>query len=320
MSAGPALYLLSGLRLRSELPLAGFRLPPDGAYDVDVRWGCIRTVPSEPPPGDILADHVWVGTRRYSASDDGEGYTLRVMGCGDFLIAKDLRTVECCWSPDIDPALASILVSGLVIAFLLCVAGECVLHGSAVEVDGRAVAFIGHSGAGKSTVAALLCAEGARLVCDDVLRVDVAEEAFCFAGGPELRIRTEARAVLESFAESPPVRITADDRRAISPETTRADQVPLSAIVVLRRSQDAATVTLRAFGPSGAIIELIRFPRVLGWRSKVVLQAQFDRAARVAERVPVLEAELPWGPPFNQRATAAALLVLARGPQESAPT
>ena len=50
--------------------------------------------------------------------------------------------------------------------------GFAMWHGSALERDGRAVLLCGDSGAGKSTLAAALCHRGARLVADDLSRVD----------------------------------------------------------------------------------------------------------------------------------------------------
>ena len=47
-----------------------------------------------------------------------------------------------------------------------------VLHGSAVVIDGVAVAIIGPSGAGKSTTAAALLRRGAGLLSDDVVVID----------------------------------------------------------------------------------------------------------------------------------------------------
>lgn len=52
--------------------------------------------------------------------------------------------------------------------------GFAMWHGSAVERDGRAILFCGDSGAGKSTMAAALCQAGAKLVADDLSRIEPA--------------------------------------------------------------------------------------------------------------------------------------------------
>lgn len=50
------------------------------------------------------------------------------------------------------------------------------LHGSAVVVDHKAYAFVGHSGHGKSTLASALLQRGYRLLTDDVIAVTLDEQ------------------------------------------------------------------------------------------------------------------------------------------------
>lgn len=50
------------------------------------------------------------------------------------------------------------------------------LHGSAVVIDGKAYAFVGESGAGKSTIAAVLLNQGYQLLSDDVIAVSLSPD------------------------------------------------------------------------------------------------------------------------------------------------
>lgn len=50
------------------------------------------------------------------------------------------------------------------------------LHGSAIELNGRAYAIVGESGAGKSTLASAFLKKGFRLISDDVIPVSMNEE------------------------------------------------------------------------------------------------------------------------------------------------
>jgi hypothetical protein len=54
---------------------------------------------------------------------------------------------------------------------LLALRGQAVLHASAVALGGRAIAFSGSSGAGKTSTARALAQAGAQLVCEDKLAV-----------------------------------------------------------------------------------------------------------------------------------------------------
>ena len=44
---------------------------------------------------------------------------------------------------------------------------------------------------------------------------------------------------------------------------------------------------------------LLAFPRVHGWRDKAVLAREFATLSQVVNQVPVFEATIPWGPPFD---------------------
>src|SRR2546422_1567628 len=48
-----------------------------------------------------------------------------------------------------------------------------------------------------------------------------------------------------------------------------------------------------------ALFALLRHPRVLGVRAPELLRRQFATLGRVAQSVPVYEARIPWGPPFD---------------------
>ena len=68
------------------------------------------------------------------------------------------------------------------------------LHANAVEIDGRAVAFMEESGAGKSTLAAWFHDHGYRIIADDVCVVDFDPSGCPVAipGLPRLRMWEEA--------------------------------------------------------------------------------------------------------------------------------
>ncbi|HUR22265.1 MAG TPA: hypothetical protein VMZ73_00170 [Acidimicrobiales bacterium] len=290
----PAVYRLHGLLLRSALPLSGF-VRPDGLHDVDVQWTPGKPVPSDPAPGRLVAAAFASGQCLYAATEESGRWTVRVGGICDFVIDSALDTVECRLDPGADPALAAVLLAGLVVAFLLNVAGECVLHASAVEIDGVAVAFAGPSGAGKSTLAALLCGDGARLITDDVLRLGVDGSVVCVGGGPQLRLRPGAAWTLDEFAVRPPSAPTVDGRLAVRPPPSDANLVPLSALVLPRLSREASTVELRTVRGAASVIQLAAACRVTGWCDPAILRTNFRALTKVATGTEVIEAVIPWG-------------------------
>lgn len=66
--------------------------------------------------------------------------------------------------------------------YLLHQRGQLALHASAVSIDGRGVAFVGASGAGKSTIAAMMMSGGHAVLADDILPVYLAEDGVWVAG------------------------------------------------------------------------------------------------------------------------------------------
>src|SRR5581483_1418909 len=66
-------------------------------------------------------------------------------------------------------------VQGMLLAMILHQRGMCVLHASVVELDGQAIAIMGHVGAGKSSVAGALYAAGHRVLSDDNAAIQISD-------------------------------------------------------------------------------------------------------------------------------------------------
>lgn len=283
-------YLVHGLRVRSELRLDA-REVKWPAHDLAIAVGEARPVPDRPPAGRVLARlDVPVGSSSLAAQDGR--YVLRVNQYCDFELSGVLDAICVHSSPGVDEEFASLLVGGL-LATVLTLKGCSVLHASAVEVSGRAVAFVAGSGMGKTTLAALCCAAGARLVTDDVLRVEIANgQGWCFSGSCELRIR----AAVSELAESLPgavSRSTVDERYAVRPEATTSARLPLLAIVAPRFDPATDQPRITRVHGAAAVRELVSFPRTLGWKDNEVARRDFALVANLATVVPVYRATLP---------------------------
>lgn len=294
-----AVYGLHGLRLRSDVALVGFALP-DGGCDVDVRWGRRAPVAVEAPPGRVIALRRFGGRLWYVASEIGGEVTLRVPGVCDFVIEAGGGSVECRADPGADRRVVGLLVGGLVVAFLLGLRGEAVLHASAVGFGGSAIALAGDSGAGKSTLAAVLCARGGMLLSDDVVRLGIGADGTvrCVGGAPQLRLRPGAAWVMDGFAVPPVGTATVDDRLGVEPPAYRGPPLPLAAIALVRPSRSAPAVRLTEVTAGAKVLRLLAATRVAGWTDPTILSRQFDSLVRVARSVRVVEAEVPWGPPL----------------------
>jgi hypothetical protein len=291
-------YEQCGVRLRSDVELA-LPLANDGMWDVDVSRGADVLETAQPPAGDVIAEYrTGEGENWYTATRTDDGFRVRFRDCGDFEISDDLSRVVIREDPAGRTELLPILMAGTVSALLLNLRGHVVLHASAVAIDDVVLAFVGNSGRGKSTMAALMCVDGAALVTDDVLRVDAGPPVVCVGGAPELRLREKAVSIARSHPTAV-TRETADERHAFAPPVAPVAERPLAAIVIPSPSREASEVGSEVLEPTNALFALLSSPRIHGWRDKEVLAREFQTLSELVNEVPVHVATIPWGPPFD---------------------
>lgn len=292
---------LYGLTVDSELPLHQERpAPPDSPTDLTIRLGSPTAATDEPPPGRVLLD-LRASRQFYTGSRTDHGYVLRFYGTCDVHIDEHLRTATVRLVDGASPHLAAVLAGGTVLAFVLAMRGAAVLHASAVQVGGSALGFVGASGMGKSTMATIVCADGARLITDDLLRLELSQTPpTCSLGATESRLRKATGDLAARFPDVPGRRSTGDDRDALAVPVAQTEGLPLAALVVPLPDHQSSktTATLERVPPMAAFLLLSRFPRLVGWSDEEILKQHFGQLADVVERVPVYTAELPWGPPF----------------------
>lgn len=171
--------------------------------------------------------------------DGGDRFAGDVDGVGTFYIEEGRRIIIDPVDGVEDGILRTILL-GPVLSVLLRQRGLLVLHASCVIIDGLAVAFIGASGAGKSTTAEAFYAAGHRVLTDDVTAIDSASGTHhVIPGYPQIKLMPDAAASLVDDGADLPLLFG----HALK-HTHRIDQdfptapVPLAKIYVLDRGDD----------------------------------------------------------------------------------
>lgn len=293
---------LYGLDVLSQVDL--FARRPGVATGADVRVTLGEPVPAtqEVPDGDIVAE--WSTdsglTARFVRRPDGSHHLGFENTC-DVVVDAGAERVEVRMVEGVPDAMAGVLVSGTVLAYLLMLRGAPVLHASAVDVGGRAVGFVGASGMGKSTLATLMCRDGGRLVTDDVLRLSPGPDGRlgCALGPTEVRLREAASGLAGGWTEAAArARPTPDDRLALSVRPATREGVPLTALLIPRPDRTGNELRLVRVPPLAAVMSLLSFPRILGVRDERLVADQFIQMTDIARTVPVYLADVPWGPPF----------------------
>jgi hypothetical protein len=224
-------YLIHGLRVRSERPLPQEESSGDEAVDVNVGWSGAREIPAGPPEGKLLIQQQ-LGEWGMAIADRGDGLTVRFARLCEFRLDGD-GGIEVSPQPDVGEDVAAALLVASVLPCLLVQRGAALLHASAVLHEGRVVAYAGGAGCGKSMRAAELCAEGAELVTDDVLRIEeVSGGTSCHRGTGRILLHSQDRDLIDRF---PPDRrqTTWDGRVAVTPPMVREPVLPLSEVVQL---------------------------------------------------------------------------------------
>lgn len=146
-------YTAYGLSFHSEISLDEF-VPGGGERDVLIRYSGEADYARTPREKD------------YDLSVQPECARFWFREAGAFLV----RGGECILvdpAPGADPGLLRLYLEGMITAMLLYQRGLCVLHSSVVKIGDEAIAFLGHVGAGKSSIAAALHARGHAVVSDD---------------------------------------------------------------------------------------------------------------------------------------------------------
>ena len=174
MSDGPFRYRLFGLRLSSDVELPELSIEIAGDAETDVR--VVLGKPLDAPAEDGL-DAVEGGTR------------MSIVGAGHYIVTGG-RRIEVRCEPGVPERNVRLFLLGSVMGLLLHQRGLLPLHANAIEIDGRAVAFMGVSRAGKSTLAAWFHDHGQRIIADDVCVVEFDGEGRAWAqpGIPRFRL------------------------------------------------------------------------------------------------------------------------------------
>lgn len=156
--------------------------------------------------------------------------------------------------------------------------GRVVLHGSAVVIDGVAVATIGPSGAGKSTTAAALVRQGAALLADDVVAIaDREGQLTVSATEAHVRLRDadqagKSRIAAPALAPHAPlfgVLVLTVDRLATRPQWSRLHGL-------------AALDAVREFGAGPKGLEVLGAGGLLKGLARVADEVQVWRLQRSA--------------------------------------
>ncbi|CAA0091889.1 Uncharacterised protein [BD1-7 clade bacterium] len=132
-------------------------------------------------------------------------FLLIVDGVARYLV-KDGKEITIAPETDADQDSVRLFLLGSVLGALLQQNDLLVLHGSVVEIDGQCAAFVGHSGRGKSTLAAAFRQNGYRILGDDLCVIkmpdDKTQRPTVYPGYPQAKLWHDSLESLDMDPES----------------------------------------------------------------------------------------------------------------------
>jgi len=170
------------------------------------------------------------------AKRDSE-FVLRFAEMADFVISSDLRQIKCYPQPDTPIETIRHLFLDQVFPYLLTSHDQLALHAGAVVIDDEAIAFLGESGRGKSTLCASFGHCGMRLIGDDCLLLKKENgKIFCMPGYPGVRLWDQSVSALFSEPMVSPVAHYSRKHRLNTRDNNipfATDPIPLKKIYLL---------------------------------------------------------------------------------------
>lgn len=219
---------------------------------------------------------------------DGEAYVLQFPGLARFRLSAASRQVHGHALRDVPEATFRHLFWNSVLPLAASGQRATVLHAGAVEVDAGAVAFLGPTGRGKSTLTAALAANGHRFLTDDALQVGLSGsgQPVVAPGQAHLRLwKDSERALAASGAGMSDA--TSKCRIPAGPRFPHCEGERVLTAIYLLAEGGSAQPSFERVRPAEALLELVRNAFLLDPESSELLKVQHDKLAAVVRAVPV---------------------------------
>lgn len=289
-----------GVPFRGENRLIGL-VPVD-----DAGPGARTTIESSTP---ATLEQLWAGrgelVREASRSDgmvllrilqdDELGFHFESTFFGEFAISRDGLVVHC--APRVPAGRLPwewqrVLVSS-VLPSVAAIRGFGIFHASAVTLGDRAIAFLVHSGGGKSSVALNLVLRGAGFLADDVVAASLDEQVTAHPGATMAKLAPSEMATMsEEERERLGQLIGIPEReKAVIEVTSAARPAPLAAMYFLERGTTTSGAQIAPITADPVL--LLGSAHAFGVTTPARLKTQLDVCARIAAEVPTFRISVP---------------------------
>ena len=286
-------YSVYGICLRSDMPLALPEHRGPSLAHIELHSASPETFSAAITGVEMQNPDDWY---RFAHLPDSSYYVCW-RDLGQFLVSPDGAVIHYHRAPSATVESFQVYLLNQAISFALVQQGMEPLHATTVIVDGEAIALLGDSGYGKSTLAASFLSAGHGLLTDDLLLLRPSRRGFeAYPGPPRIKLfPATARRLLRTVAEG--VAMNAGTRKKIIPlQESQLAPLPLRAIYALappHETRGSRTVRIEPLAPREAFLALVAntFNRRIGHSTR--LRRQVSANALLMGAVPVKKLSYP---------------------------
>ena len=237
------------------------------------------------------------------AKVNSSGYLLHFSNLASFVFDTSSDVLRCVPQQQTPPHTLRHLLLDQVLPLVLNHKGKEVLHGAAVVTPYGACAFVGPTGAGKSTLAASFLSAGYSVLTDDCVVLDArGGDIVAIPAYPGLRLWDDALAAL--FVTTgfcvPVAHYTPKQRFTAALSTTPfcSSAVPLAGIYVLgisdaEQAVPASTPEMYPLAEREALMTLLSLAFKLDILDHRMLRREFDFLHRLVTQIPIRRLTVP---------------------------
>lgn len=296
------MYAIFDIALDSDIPLPELPEIETAKTIISIRAGKTPdTIPKQPdwfhhwedPDGEVCI----------SIAKLRDGYLLRFPELADIVLSQCGDSLRYFPQPDIPVESIRHILLDQMIPRILGQRGRLVLHAAAVVMpEGQAIAFLGASGMGKSTLASSFHQNGARLITDDCLLLDEREkQLIAIPNYYGLRLSDDSATALfgDQSTRSPVAHYTSKSRLQLpsysqpEPEAGRR----LNAIFLLSdidNNNEQERVHIHPIKGANELMAMIEQTFTLDLSDKPLVARQFNNMGRlISSEVNVYRLEYP---------------------------
>jgi hypothetical protein len=301
LNGNDSTYLVFGLVLRTDVPIPGLTHVepiPDVPF-VRIQLCALGRAPYDFPRGkeELSYTSSYLGLNAEPAlriwKIAGGSYLHLAYSDGmEFWLDREGENIWGIWPPKSSIEDAATYLLGPVLGLLLRLRGVTCLHASAVAFGGRAVAFVGSAGAGKSTTAAALARRGHSVLSDDIVALSEVDGTFrVMPAYPYLSLWPESVSMLYGSAEAMPRFIGNWDKRYVANGSGgvkfEESALQLGAVYLLAERAEDLAPRIEVVPAQQALISLVANTYATNTLDSHMRAMEFEVLGRLVSAVPI---------------------------------